>query len=845
MAVNGIIAQQWSAEEEAQLEEEVMRLRNELEKVTNENKELSAQVQKTRRTMDQANESFEGMEGKNGNGSASPFFMDGMEPMRSTNSATASRNMRKKSSRNRSKENLGSDSGGETPHGDRPVLTTQASVTMVREAQELDEVLREAESEGDPDTRSVAGLDVAPTANLGVIMGSAIAQSKLIQTIIYIIAVGGLVFVLIAKSTGLGDDHHDEHDTHADHHDDYYHHNDSYSNYSSSLDDDHNHRRLGSGASLLATNMAYCVGCAGFIAFFFNLLRQPLIIGYIAGGILIGPLWGLDIVANVEEIADLRSLGLIFLCFMIGLEMDLSELPRMGRTILVSGFFQLPVTAAVLGAVLTVLNSWGMELGSGDYSVLYCAITCAFSSTMLVVKLLTEQAEMDSSPGRMTVGILFFQDIWAIVILAVQPELSAPKDEELLKTAGMIAMVSVVALIYARFVMPAVYQTASKSVELMLVLSLAWCFFMCCLATLPFVELSMELASLISGVALATFPYSMEFNSKIKYIRDFFITFFFAGLGMMLPSPTVQDIGTAIALSILILLARWIGIYLVTIAIGATERVAALSTINLSNVGEFALVICSLGTEYNHVGTDTLKVILWSFMILAVISNQVIPFNYQIYGLLSRTARRFRRSSSGLSRDDADQDAMMQDRTIILLGFHKIAAMLIAHWEHHNPAMLSKVHVIDFHEDITHQLLKRGITCAFGDISSAEVIQQAHPYEAHLVICSIPDTMLRGITNQHLLKVSKEVWPKADVIVTADNQGQVHLLYEAGADYVLRMAKLCAERLHELIIDHSSHAVHHHHHQDAVQASRRFNVFEKHKRGDQEDKADKKQHIMF
>jgi len=171
--------------------------------------------------------------------------------------------------------------------------------------------------------------------------------------------------------------------------------------------------------------------------------------------------------------------------------------------------------------------------------------------------------------------------------------------------------------------------------------------------------------------------------------------------------------------------------------------------------------------------------------------------------------------------------------------------MLIAHWEHFHPALLRKVHVIDFHEDITNQLLKKGISCTVGDISSAEVIAKAHPYEAHLVICSIPDTMLRGVTNQELLKISKEVWPKADVIVTADNQGQVHLLYEAGADYVLRMAKLCAERLHELIIDHSCHAVHHHHHQDAGRSSRSFNVFEQYKRGDQDCSVDKKQHIVF
>merc|ERR1719478_1483619 len=118
----------------------------------------------------------------------------------------------------------------------------------------------------------------------------------------------------------------------------------------------------------------------------------------------------------------------------------------------------------------------------------------------------------------------------------------------------MIFGLIVLALAYAKWVMPAVLLVASQSLELMLVLALCWCFFMCCLATLPFVGLSMELASLISGVALATFPYSAEFNGKIKYIRDFFITLFFVGLGMQIPVPSFSAIGVALIIGVAVLL---------------------------------------------------------------------------------------------------------------------------------------------------------------------------------------------------------------------------------------------------------------------------------------------------
>merc|ERR1719163_736202 len=132
----------------------------------------------------------------------------------------------------------------------------------------------------------------------------------------------------------------------------------------------------------------------------------------------------------------------------------------------------------------------------------------------------------------------------------------------------MIALLIGVSLAYAKFVMPAVFMVSSKSVELMLIVSLAWCFFMCCFATLPFIGLSMELAALISGVALATFPYSAEFNGKIKYIRDFFITLFFVGLGMQIPVPSLDAIAKALVVAVTVLIFRWLGIFCVVWGLG-------------------------------------------------------------------------------------------------------------------------------------------------------------------------------------------------------------------------------------------------------------------------------------
>ncbi|CAE7818279.1 KEA5, partial [Symbiodinium necroappetens] len=321
----------------------------------------------------------------------------------------------------------------------------------------------------------------------------------------------------------------------------------------------HHGRRLSGEVSELLSNIAFCLTSCGFVAFFVGVLKQPLILGYLLGGVLVGPNLGLDLVHSHDNVAEIANLGLVFLLFMIGLELDVHEILRMGRVVLLTGFFQFPVCFGAQYLIFSGLGLLGLSFGTGEYANMYVALVCAISSTMIVVKLLSEKGETDRPNGRLTVGILIFQDIWAMVFLAIQPNLAKPDLLTLCKQFGMIAALIVLALLYAKFVMPAILFFASRSVELMLVLSLSWCFFMGVTANLPWVGVGMELAALIAGVALATFPYSAEFNGKIKYIRDFFITLFFASLGMQIPMPSVLPIVTAILIALVVMLLRWVG----------------------------------------------------------------------------------------------------------------------------------------------------------------------------------------------------------------------------------------------------------------------------------------------
>merc|ERR1711976_26464 len=165
---------------------------------------------------------------------------------------------------------------------------------------------------------------------------------------------------------------------------------------------------------------------------------------------------------------------------------------------------------------------------------------------------------------------------------------------------------------------------------------------------------------------------------------------------------------------------------------------------------------------------------------LAVLSSYMIGYNYRIYGVLSRGCRLAlsrKNRPSGDTNNEHKEGGDHVDRNIVILGFHKTAAMLIAHFEHYSPHLLAKIHVIDYHEHIMPELRQRGVTCAYGDISSPDVLEHAHHGDVRLVISSIPDSLLRNVTNLRLLQNAKQVWPQADVIATATTPDEAHVLY--------------------------------------------------------------------
>ena len=549
----------------------------------------------------------------------------------------------------------------------------------------------------------------------------------------------------------------------------------------------------------LLSSVGISISVAAGLAFVGNWLRQPLLLAYLLAGVLIGPQIGFGLVSDEASIETVSEIGLILLLFIIGLELDLKKLLAAGRPVLVTGILQFPLCVA-LG--LAFFLPFGFRMGGGDFGLLYLAVCFAISSTMIVVKLLYDKFELDTLPGRITLGVLIFQDVWAIVVLGIQPNLLDPQFGKLLGSLVSGALLVAATLVISKTVLPRLFRSVAKLPELVLIGSLAWCFIVCAAANAA--GLSREMGALIAGVAISTFPYNLDVVAKVISIRDFFVTLFFVALGMRIPVPTVELIGMALLASAFLVASRFVVIFPILRALRQGHRASLLPAINLAQMSEFAMVIAAIGLGYQHIDQKTVSLLIFVFAFTSVASTYMIGYSHPLQERLAGWLVR-----AGVK--DLDVGAPPEaapgtvPKDVVLLGFFTEASALVHEYEMARHPMLERLLVIDFNPDVHAELKRRGIACKYGDVASMQTLHHAEVHEAKLVVSTIPDTILKGTSNLRLLQQARRLCPHASVVVTANRTAAALGLYDAGADFVFvprlhsaaQMAKILEEGLAE------------------------------------------------
>ena len=494
--------------------------------------------------------------------------------------------------------------------------------------------------------------------------------------------------------------------------------------------------------------IAYAIVLATTFAFVAKVLRQPVILGYIAAGVLLGETVGLHIISG-ETIEPIAELGLILLLFMIGLEIDLKKLRQTGAAVAAAGLLQVPIATVIGIGVFSTLGFTGL-------GPLYLAFACALASTMIVVKLLYDRFELDTTAGRVMLGILVFQDIWAILFLALQPNLHDPAISILVLSFLKGALLVAFSLLISKQVLPALFKAVAKVPELMVLGALAWCFGIVLLSAQ--LGLSTAMGALIAGVSLSTFPYNLDVIAKVVSLRDFFITLFFVSLGTKIGRPTAEVMTVALIGSAFVVLSRFATITPILGGFGKGSRVSFISALDLSQVSEFSLVIVTLGVSLAQIDARVLDVVLWMLVITSVLSTYAIVHSHAIYKAMSPVLKLvgFRDADTHLREHTHDEA-----RPIVFLGFARQASSLLEEMIRRDPSVVDRIAVVDFNPEVRDGLEKRRVKVIYGDISHADTLHHANVPEAKVILSTIPDSVLKGTSNIRILRQLRAMAPHA------------------------------------------------------------------------------------
>lgn len=531
----------------------------------------------------------------------------------------------------------------------------------------------------------------------------------------------------------------------------------------------------------LLHDITLCIAAAWLLGLVAQFLRQPVLLAYLVGGFALGP-FGLRFIESAGSISAISELGLIFLLFMIGLEIDLKKIASAGRSITVTALVQI-FGGAVLGLVFFRLLGFG--LGQGQWDALYLAVAGALSSTVIIVKVLYDKQELDTLSGRVTLGILVLQDLAAILFLAVQPNLENLAPQVLLFSLLRVGALVAVALAVSRYVLPTLFRRVARLPELVQVGALAWCFVIGELGQQ--LQLSREMGALVAGVALSTFPYALDVTAKVTSLRDFFITLFFVGLGLQIPLPTPSLVGWALMFAAFVVASRVVLTFTPLYLLGQGLRMSLIPSINLAQVSEFSLVVLALGHQSGHFSHPaTSGMVPLAFALLAVVSTfGMAHSDGMARSLVPWLVRRGLVDLDSVGDDvHAEGDAGHGRSRIVFLGFFRTASSLLEEMQRHTPELVRHVGVVDFSPVARTGLIERKIRVVYGDISQRDTLHHAGVENAEILICTLPDSVLKGITNEKLVRTLRGMNPKARIIATAERLDDVDTLLAAGADYV-------------------------------------------------------------
>lgn len=503
-------------------------------------------------------------------------------------------------------------------------------------------------------------------------------------------------------------------------------------------------------------------------------LRQPLIMAFIAVGIIVGPA-GFNLVAANEQVELFAELGIALLLFVVGLKLDPHEIRSVGPVAIVTGVGQIALTGGLSYPI-------ALALGLDRVAAFYVAIALTFSSTIIIVKLLSDKKEIDALHGRIAVGILIIQDIVVILVMIGLTAFNGDNQNTSLGQALLIVLAQgstfllLVGLV-ARYLLPQLLNCFARSVELLLLFAITWAVALASIGDA--LGFSKEVGSFLAGVTLASTHYRAILGSRLVSLRDFLLLFFFINLGIHVD---VAHLGSqlvpALVFSALVLIGKPLIMMVLVGAMGYRKYTSAITSFSLSQISEFSLILASLGVSLGHIEEEVMGLITLVGLIAMGLSTYAILYSHVLYNWLSPWLNPFERKMlhpeetlGGMAKVNPSQV------DVILFGLGRYGGSILQDLDRHGLVVLG----VDFDPEIVKLWRSRGILTFYGDAEDPEFAAVLPLNIARWVVSTIPGEHI-GLT---LLNALKHNNFSGRVALTSHTLRDMNILQQAGADVVL------------------------------------------------------------
>lgn len=511
----------------------------------------------------------------------------------------------------------------------------------------------------------------------------------------------------------------------------------------------------------IAVVLVVCVAAGALCV----VLRQPLVVGLLVAGIAVGP-QVLGIVEVTAEIEILSEIGIALLLFVVGLKLDVRIIQRLGPVALVAGIAQMLFTAAV-ALVLAV------AFGFSWVAATYVAIAMSFSSTIIVVKLLTDRSELHTTHGRIALGILIVQDIAVVLaMIAITAVGDTSQDVDVLRQVGAVflrgAVLVTVVLLLGRHVATHVMHLLARSSELLVLGAVMWAVFLAAVSYM--LGFSSEVGAFMGGVSLASTPYREPVSSRLSTLRDFLLVFFFIELGTQFDFSSVgENLLLALLLSVFVLVGKPLIVILITGRMGYRKKVSFKAGVTLAQISEFSLILVALGVAQGHVGSDVLGLVtavgLITIMVSAVMITNVNSLFLRCAPLLDVFER---------SRGDVDKgEDPTTSPSAVIVGLSQFGMLVANALSNDGMSVLG----VDFDPTLTRRS-RPEFPIVFSDADDPDLPRQLPLDNAAWVIATVRDHS----TKMHVIRVLRGSGYSGGIAVTASSRAEACELTQAGAN---------------------------------------------------------------